>query len=92
MLWVYTMEILNSEEKRKIIFNKLTDEQKEAVGDEIKELNQWYAMSKRNLDEELKREGKWKSLGLDSNQEYLGDIIKEYRARFNEIRKKYGII
>lgn len=86
------MEILSSEEKRIILFNKLTDEQKATAGEEIRELNQWYAMSKRNLEQELKREGKWKSVGLDSNQEYLGDIIKEYRARFNEIQKKYGII
>lgn len=50
------MEKLNA--TRKTAFDRLTNEQKEAVGDEIKELNQWYTTSKNNLELRLKQEKK----------------------------------
>ena len=86
------MEILSREEKQSVALKKLTDEQKKAAMDEIKELNQWYATSKNDLEQKLRQEGKWKTGGLDTNQKYFEDIIKEYRTRFKEIQKRYGII
>lgn len=86
------MEILSREEKQSVVLKKLTDEQKKAAVDEIKELNQWYATSKNDLEQKLRQEGKWKTGGLDTNQKYFEDIIKEYRTRFKEIQKRYGII
>lgn len=86
------MEILSREEKQSVSLKKLTDEQKKAAVDEIKELNQWYATSKNDLEQKLRQEGKWKTVGLDTNQKYFEDIIKEYRTRFKEIQKRYGII
>lgn len=86
------MEILSREEKQSVALKKLTDEQKKAAVDEIKELSQWYATSKNDLEQKLRQEGKWKTGGLDTNQKYFEDIIKEYRTRFKEIQKRYGII
>lgn len=86
------MEILGDEEKRRAAFNRLSDEQKAAAGEEIKKLNQWYAESKNDLEQKLRKEGKWKTGGLDTNQKYFSDIIKNYRERFREIQKRYGIL
>lgn len=82
------MEELN--DTRRTAFDSLTNEQKKAAGDEIKELNQWYATSKNDLEQKLRQEGKWKTGGLDTNQKYFEDIIKEYRTRFKDIQKKYS--
>lgn len=84
------MEELNA--TRKTAFDRLTNEQQKALGDEIKELNQWYTTSKDNLELQLKRNKKWKEGGLDTNQKYFTDIIKEYRTRFAAIQRKYGIV
>lgn len=86
------MGILSDEEKQRAAFNRLSDEQKAAASEEIKKLNQWYAESKNDLEQKLRKEGKWKTGGLDTNQKYFSDIIKNYRERFREIQKRYGIL
>lgn len=76
--------------KNNSIWESLTDEQKEMLEEEYRALQAWDNEQRTQKEKELKAQGKWRDYGLDSNQEYFADIIKERNKRFHEIRKKYG--
>lgn len=95
------MEALNeqkktlSEEERneqRKNFNRLTDQQKIKLEKEVTELFEWNRNKRKELEDELKKDRKWLYFGLDSNQQYFAEIIKEFNERFRALQIKYGII
>lgn len=70
-------------------WDNLTDTQKQELEREYNELQAWDAEQRKRREEDMKKQGKW-STGLDVNQKFFEDIIKERQKRFEALQKKYG--
>mgnify|MGYP006988831305 CR=1 FL=1 len=55
---------------------------------ELKALYEWDKAERRKIDAELKATGKYRT-GLDTNQQYYREHIKEFNRRFYELVQKY---
>lgn len=72
---------------------QLNSEQKEKLKRELTELYKWKDDESKKLEDKLRKEGKWDlRAGLDVNQQYFTDIVKEFQKRFHELGVKYGIL
>ena len=70
-------------------WERLSEEQKEALKKEYEELQMWDRKQRQIRERRLKEEGKWIYGGLDTNQNEFADIIAERNRRFRELQKKY---
>ena len=54
----------------------------------MKSLFKWNDLERRKIDEQLKAQGKYRE-GLDTNQKYYREHVKEFNRRFYELAEKY---
>lgn len=85
------MEKISADEN-KTSWELLTEKQKKKLEEEYRALQIWYEGKKKEIEKALKAEGKWQLFGLDANQEYFGDIIKERNQRLRTLQEKYGFL
>lgn len=77
-------------EELHIIWNRLTDEQKEKAEEKFQkkriQLFKWYDLEEEKVNEKLKKEGRFRK-GLDSNnnQPEVRELSAEYHHKFNRL-------
>lgn len=60
----------------------------EELQEKINSLIEWDRASRRKIIEELKSSGKYRT-GLDANQKYYGEHIKEFNRRLRLLVEEY---